>query len=534
MRFINVRHISKALEVEVNRIDKSFLQKIKVAIHQYFTENKFIQVSDYKYSLEELTLTFNQLENDKYRVFHEWVAQDFALSNYLISGGKIVQNSSTDINILKKHQLFDEYQQFLSLYLDSILKEHINDLLQSKNWEALRSHLNFCQLIPQSQRAEIQQPINVFIKHQLEQLITPDEVHFQDHFEFTFSTPFILVLNQLDSSFYSTLITYIDTAKLIVNQNKLNAEQLYKIKTCLLQIKLTSKHKEQVDVFCQSEFFQFKNNFTTSVFGWVKSPVFIIGFIVLIFLLILFNWTKEKDPKQQLVKTTSGIDSLTDSELDQVDSLFGFKTDSINKGSDNYQSATPPQFILTADLNGIKNTKAKVLYSSLVEDYQIQNENGLYGNCKVTQKSLFQTSLYSTVQPFPILSSANHTIENKSAIELYVLVFEPENDGEVFGSLIAPGRTLKINLKKGEGVIFYSGQQMNHFNAMRQENNGYGNIDDAKKVNKNFNYHFCLQDIYNFEQLNRIYEVLAMKGSIEFEGLSNGGYKVKSKVLKLR
>lgn len=184
-------------------------------------------------------------------------------------------------------------------------------------------------------------------------------------------------------------------------------------------------------------------------------------------------------------------------------------------------------------MNNIKNTKAKTLYSSLITDYQIQKEKGLFGDCGETKKYLFKTSLYSAVQSFSVFSSTNHRIENKSSEELYILVFEPEKNGNVYGELIAPGRTLEVVIKKGEGIIFYSGQQMNHFNAMRREDNGYGTIDNAKRVSKDFNYHFCSQNIYNFQQLNRIYEVIEIKGTTVFSGLPNGGYEVKSKALKL-
>ena len=75
---------------------------------------------------------------------------------------------------------------------------------------------------------------------------------------------------------------------------------------------------------------------------------------------------------------------------------------------------------------------------------------------------------------------------------------------------------------------------MNHFKTMRRENNGYGNIDDSKRVDKAFNYHFCFQNIYNFQQLNRIYEVNETKGNITFENLPNGEYRVKSESLELK
>lgn len=534
MKFVNIRHIVKVLDLEMNRIDDSFLQSIKEALQDYFTKNTLLQISGYNFHSEDLYFILDQLKNKKYRVFHEWIEQDAALSNYLLSSGENAIISSSDINILKEHQLFDEYQQFLAPFLGPIFKEQINRLIKNKNFEVLKIHLNFCTLIPQSNRIEIQRPINGFVNQQLKQLMENDELHFENDFDLVFSTQFVQVLNQLDNTFYSTLIAYVDNAKEIVNAKKLNASQLYRIKTTLLHIKLTSKHKEQVVAFCQSDTFQFKNTFLSSIGGWIKSPVFLIGVGVILFLLFIFNWEQHKNQKQEHVKVSAGIDSLSNNELDLVDSLFGYKTDSIEQDEDNIQSSALPDYIITADLNTLKNEKAKALYSNLITDYQIQKDNGFLGNCNPTKKSLFHTPLYSTVQSFPVLSSNHFTINNKSPEELYVLVFQPEKNGKVYGTLIAPGRNLEINLKKEDRIIFYSGQQMNHFNAMRRESNGYGTIDNAKRISKDFDYHFCSQDIYNFQQLNRIYKVTSTKGTIIFSKLSNGGYNVKSDVLELR
>lgn len=336
MKFINIRNIAKVLDIEMKRIDDSFLQSVKDGLNQYFTKNTFLKVSGYDFNSDELNFIINQLKDSKNKVFHEWVEQDSALSIYLLSSGKVIGLPS-NINELKEHQLFNEYQEFLTPFLYLILKEQIKDLIKKRDFVELRKHLNFCPLLLKSKRIEIQRPIGLFIDHQLEQLLEPDELNFQNYFELVYSAPFVHVLNQLDSSFYSSLIAYVDTAKLIVSQKKLNLIDLNRIKNALQKIKLTAKHQEQVIIFCQSESFKFKNTFLSSTLKWVKSPLSLIGFIIVLFLLVFFNWDKNKSQKQQLVKTSSGIDSLKDNELNQVDSLFGFKTDSVDNGEDGFK-----------------------------------------------------------------------------------------------------------------------------------------------------------------------------------------------------
>src|SRR5699024_6828986 len=142
--------------------------------------------------------------------------------------------------------------------------------------------------------------------------------------------------------------------------------------------------------------FKFKTPVFSSLYNWLKSPLFILGIVLIVFTVLILYWPQPKKQKKNFVKTTSGIDSLTNEELDQVDSLFGFKSDAIDKGEDKIISSSlnSKQYFVTRSLDTIKNKKAIALYSSLVSDYQIRKTKGLFGDCGSTEKTLYQQPLY--------------------------------------------------------------------------------------------------------------------------------------------
>src|SRR5690554_1036055 len=229
------------------------------------------------------------------------------------------------------------------------------------------------------------------------------------------------------------------------------------------------------------------------------------------------NSAKNKVSKKQ----TTGIDGLNSDELHEVDTMLGFKQDSTPQKDENLPHYSSPKYVLTANWESIENTIVNELYANMIVDYNIQNEQGLFYECRETKKELYGKPLYLNIKAFSSFSSPKQTISNKTSEDLYVLVFEPKKNGKAYGELIAPGRSSRVHLNKGNQLIFYSGQQMNVFNPMRTESNGYGNVEDARKISKRFVYHFCGQNIYHFQQLNKIYEVEKV-GDVEFEEAGNG------------
>lgn len=521
MNFISVRSLATYFKIDFIRIDDELIEKIRNFVNQHFLESELIHVYERDFTLSELIFILDQLKEEKNRVFHDWIEQDFALSEYLSSNGETLLPNG-EIILPKEHQLYGAYQAFLSTYLAPVLSRKINKCIQEDDLNTLGNHLQFSPLLPKQKRIELQQAVSSYLRQLLAQLKVSQEVNLQLQLKLIYSYSFVQVLNALDENFYSDAIAYIDTAKLIVQKNELNSLILDKIKSSISSLTLNKSHQKQVLDFCNSDAFTKPRNKPRSTLNnIVRSPLF---FVVLIAVIInfIFFYPMDNSAKNKLAKKqTTGIDGLNPDELHEVDTMLGFKQDSIPQKDENLPHYSSPKYVLTANWDSIENTIVKELYANMIADYNIQNEQGVFYQCRETKKELYGKSLYLNVNNFSGFSTANQTISNKSNGDLYVLLFDPKKDGKVYGQLIAAGRSFNVHLKKGDQLIFYSGRQMNAFNPMRNESNGYGNIEDAKKVSKRFVYHFCGQNVYNYQQLNKIYEVEKV-GDVVFEGVGNG------------
>ena len=521
MKFISVRRLAAFFQLEFSRIDDGLIDNLRKSVDQHFASTDVLQAYDQDFTLQELLFILDQLKEEKNRVFHGWIEQDHALSEYLFSNGSLILPNEVII-LSKEHQLFGAYQVFLSTYLAPLLEKKIATCITEGDLDALGKHLRFSPLLPEEKRIAIQQPVSSYLRQLLAQLKMSQGENLQIQLRLIYAYPFVQVLNELDQNFYSDTIAYIDTAKLIVQNNELSPLILNKIKSSISSVTLNDKHREQVLIFCKSEAFTARQKTPRSgINNFVRSPLFFVAVIAIVINFIFFYPLKKSNPTNSPKKETSGIDGLSAEELKIVDTMLGFKQDSIPLEIERLPNAIPPKYILTANWENIKNTTARAIYSSMIADFDIQKEQGTFYTCRETKKELYGKTLYPNVEAFSSFASTNQKISNTTQGDVYVLLFAPEKDGKVYGELIAAGRSTKVQLKKGDQLIFYSGKQMNAFKAMRRENNGYGNVEDAKKIDTNFTFHFCGQNIYHFQQLNKIY-VVDEVGDVVYEEVGSG------------
>lgn len=521
MKFVSVRRLAAFFKLEISRIDDELIDGLRKSIDQHFAANDMLQVFEQDFTLHELIFILDQLKDEKVRVFHGWIERDSALAEYLFSSGKI--NAPTEQIILSnEHQLFGGYQVFLSSYLTPIFTAKIEQSIAENDLDALGRHLKFSPLLPEKKRIEIQQPASSYLRKLLAQLKVSQVESLPAQLGLIYSYSFVEVLNALDENFYSDAIAYVDTAKLVVQNNELSPLILSEIKFSISRVRLNKKHSEQVLAFCKSDVFTARQKTPQSrLNAMVRSPLFFVA-VIAIAINIFFFYPSEKSSKANSPKKgTTGIDGLSADELSAVDTMLGFKQDSIPLKIEKLPNAIPPKYVLTANWEDIKNTTARAIYSSMIADFDIQKEQGWFYSCRETKKELYGQSLYPNVEPFSSFTSTHQKISNTTQDDVYVLLFAPEKDGKAYGELIAAGRSAKVHLKKGDQLIFYSGKQMNAFNAMRRENNGYGNVENAKKIDTNFTFHFCGQNVYHFQQLNKMY-VVDKVGDVVFEEVGKG------------
>lgn len=533
MTFVGIEYIAKSVEVPISSITDAFIQRVRDEVLVRMKSEKELIISGQSFSFENILYIIDELNVEKNRIFHDWINQDKTLSTFLFSNGKTVLTDNNCISY-EGHQLFKGYKNFLSTYLTPVLTQEISTALASENFNRLPLLLPFGRLIPNDNRIEIQRPISQLCRECL-QTFQEEKTKTAEKLNCIFNPLFAQTLNELDNHFYSNKILFIDTAQAALAAPSFPKGYQDKIQQTLLLLELNTNHKEQVQAFCQSSFFNpEENKIKNSTRRFFRSPVFYLLIAVLL-IGVFYILSNAISASQNSNGEISGGDAFSEDELVELDSVLKFQAkDSVPVHvEDIHPTLAPPAYILSASGDSITNDLAKELYESMLEDYQIQFQQG-GNNCSKTGKDLYGLSLYNGLSPINSSSSANHTISNQSADDLFLLHYTPTKNGKVYGKLIAPGRSTKIQLEKGDEIIFYTGSQMNPFNPMKAANNGYGTVADAKRISKIFDYHFCKQNNYNLQLLNKIFTVKEIKAETILSGDSYSGFDVKSESLSLK
>lgn len=533
MIFVGIDRIAKSVGIPPSPINDSFVQNVRQAVLQRMENVKDFVISDQSFSFDNILYILDELKIEKNRIFHDWIDQDETLSTFLFSSGTIILPSKNCISY-EGHQLFKGYKEFLSTYLSPLLNKEISTAIEREDFTRLPQLLPFSRLIPNTNRIDIQRPISILCRNCLHTL-QAEKVASEEKLSCIFSPWFSQTLNTLDNHFYSDKILFIDTAQSILTTPSFPKGFQQEIKQSLLLLELNENHKSQVLAFCKSSYFKKEEDkikvtarrfFQTPIF-YLLVAVFLIGVFYVLSNTVLVSGISAEE--------ISGGDAFSDDELVELDSLLKFQDkDSIPLHVEDIRpSLGPPAYILSANWEAIENDFIRELYESMLVDYQIQFQQ-VRSNCSKTSKASYGLALYEGLIPFDTLSSTNHILKNQSEGDLFLLHYVPTKNGEARGKLIAPGRNVRIQINKGDELIFYTGSQMNAFNPMKMANNGYGKVEDAKRISNVFDHHFCKQNNYNLQLLNKIYTVKELKGETILSFDSYNGFEVKSEGLALK
>ena len=539
MKFVSFKRLAKEVSISVQKIDDVTLQQVSEKTTEYFSKNSELLIGNRSFRATEVFFLLHQLKDDKVKVFHDWMEQDATVCDYLHSNGAITPTTQA-VKTPKEHVLFFAYQSFCTEFLAPLMTKKMEEALTNKDLRSIPEHLHFSELITKDKRVQIQLPVVMRLRQKIQMLSVSQPKVMETRIPIVFSSLFVRILNKLDENYYSDLVAFVDTGKQLVSGATLSASSLNRIKKTMLQLDLNEKHHQQVRAFCQSDVFSKPvKSSRNQLKSWVRSPLF---FVALIAIFINFYFFYGNNAKETIVENdneTYGIDSLNQEELDKTDEMFGYKDDSTEATLERLPAAIAPQYILTAKWDRIKNKKARLLIQNMVTDYQLQKNAG-FSDCPTTPKKLYGEPLYQGVDSISSRKGSKYLFTNESHNDVYVLVIEPTLDGKVFGTLVAPcppavpagrqagaaQRSTNLQLEKGDQVVFYTGLKMNTFQPMQTKNGGYGNIDDAKKISKGFDHHFCSISVIDFQQFNIIYTVGDVNGEIVFKEMGNGGFEV--------
>lgn len=552
MKFAYYRSLANCFDVSIEKLDNDSLSHLRDKAEDYFKSNDSLRCEKQTLSMTEVFALIDSLKNAPAIVFHDWIKSDKALSIILQSNEENLNFQETINNQkYKGHALEKQFYSFLTPFLYSFLEKEISESFAGKDFEKLRFYLQYSDFIEESKKIALQQEvdrqlrsmfsdlISDFRKDDLGELNTSPKKEAEawkrnsKEIKLLASLDLVDILNLLDKQFYALRVSYIDTVKDILVQPNIEPTTFKMLSRAIRSVKLNNSHKSQVDSFLNHGKVKFYQKQRTTVFNkaLLRNPLIYLGFIVVIILILLvfpFDFKNTEPPKNEKI---SGLDSLSQDEVKKTDSLLAFKEDSVLfQTEDMPVPVALPDFILSDNTNDIKNASVVKLYESMLADYEIQQNNG-GTNCDPLEGSSLKGFNYNNVDDIQ-LQFANHKFINESSDDCYLLFFENKEDGNIFGELVPAGGSKELKIVKNWRVIFYTGKEFTTFNPLKISNNGYGNLEDAKKIDKSFTTHFCEMNYSNFRILSKIYHVETIGKTTRLVNNSGGSLEIQSKSIK--
>lgn len=329
MKFISVRRLAAFFQLEFSRVDDELIERLRISIDQHFQKSEVLTAFGQDFTQKELDFILNQVKETEIRVFHDRIENDHKLVEYLFSNGEVILPDE-EIDLAKDHRSFKKYQEFLSTFLVPILIRKIDFYINDVDLIEIAKHLKFSSLLPIEKCIEIQKPVNSFLNQLLAQTKVSQDKELKEQLKLVYSSEFVEILNELDIYYYQDVLNYFSTAKLIVQRNDLSPMLLDRIKSSVAGLDLKEEDQSKVVTFINAKTFTSRSKTPRSKLDEIiKSPFFFIAVLVVLINFVFLYPNKSESPKNDSSTETTGLDGLSEKELKKVDSMLGYKSDSI-------------------------------------------------------------------------------------------------------------------------------------------------------------------------------------------------------------
>jgi hypothetical protein len=534
VKFVYYRSLASCFDLSIEKLDDEALNELRNKAELFFKSNEALKCDNQSLSMTDVFAIIDSLKSASTIVFHDWIKSDKAISIFLRANEKELDFQETVSNQkYVGHALEKQFYSFLTPYLRPIIEKEITELIGREDFEKLRFYLQFSIFIEESKKIEAQQAVDRHLRSTFSRILSrfneSNEELNSEEMKLLTSLELVDLLNILDKQFYALRVKYVDTVKRLLVHPDIEPAAYKGLSRAVNSVELNNSHKPQVESFLQQGKSKVYKTQKTSYFnkGLLRNPLTYLGFVVIIILVVLifpFDFKQKEKPSNQKI---SGIDSLSQEELKTTDSLLGFKNDSaLFQTNDMIVPEALPDYILSDNSGDIQNKTIVGLYESMLKDYEIQ-QNNYAGNCDPLQGEKLEAFNYDEVGNIQ-KQNLNHKVFNESNQDCYMMIFENKPGGSALGVFLAAGDSVKIKAVKNWRVIFYTGKDFTKFNPLKTSNNGYGNLEDAKKIDKTFTAHFCKMNYSNFRVLSKIYNISSVGNTTRLINNSSGALEVQS------
>lgn len=527
MKFAYYRSLASCFDLSIEKLDGENLNRLKEKAEDYFKSHNSLQCGNQSFSMTDVFALIDSLRNPTTVVFHDWIKSDNVIFKFLEANPDNLNFQKTVSNKkYRGHALEKQYYSFLTPYLIKILENKVSQSIANSDFEKLRFYIQYSCFLEVSKKIAIQQEVDKELRGFFSSVINEES---SSEINLLSSLNLVDTLNLLDKQFYALRVLYIDTLKTLMTQEEIDPMSFKMLTRAISRVDLNSSHKNQVDAFLQKGKTSFQQKQRNTIFNkaLLRNPLIYLGFLGIIILILLIYPINTNNTNVTSNEKISGLDSLSKDEIKTTDSLLAFKDDSTLFETDDMNVPVAlPDYILSDNTDEIENTEVLKLYESMLNDYEIQQNNFSVG-CDPLEESKRKEFNYTGVREIE-RDFVNHELINDSDQDCYILYFKNEDTDLVYGEFIPAGNSIEMKLVKNWRIVFYTGTTFTLFNPLKTSNNGYGNLDDAKKIDKFFTAHFCEMNYSNFRVLSKIYTVVSIGETTRLRNNSNGSLEVES------
>jgi|GEM_PF-5942332 len=538
MKFVSIRAVAKAINFKLESISLETLDALTIALNKLDNQPK-INADGIDYSKDEIALSFAQIQHENQLVFQDWITNDATFYQLLTQEKNTLKKP--DEKRFKGHFLEQDFYAYLSPFLFPILQKKLRISFDKEEVNEAAFLHELSTYLTKENRVIIQQTVSQRLKDFLSAKTT-ELPNYKSSEEFiqgikTVRQPgFVDCFNLLDKSWYSTRIELVKFIKTIIHHPKCDVLVIRSIRSNILRLDLNPEQKEELEGFLDSSFSTVKKSIGKSQrpWGFLKNRNFwgvIVLFGVVITLVTVFSKPEKKvDPPKQ----NSGLDSLNVEQIENVDTLLGLNLIDPEVILEEEEAIFQPDLTFSFPTQELNNISVKSLHSSMIKDYNQQQDLMLSTHCNSLPIGEFKSFLYEGMETTDLLTGPYHQFKNTSEYALFIVVFENTENGKSYGKLLPQGGRVSIGLKSSHTVFFYVGNDMTLFNPARSENKGYGSVEEAQKVARKFSAHYCEVDYNTLMALSKIYKIkqnASTGGTTIIKGNYYDGFEVQSSVL---
>lgn len=425
-----------------------------------FKENNSVLLGSDSWTLTELTYFFEQVLNQSYFVFDQWVESNSSLKALLVE--KKLGLCTVDKH-LQQNALFHQFKNFISPYLSSILK-HFLDQNMPKNHQLVAS---FLPLMNEDSQVLIQRLIGSYLQEDFSQtLASSNSTNYQDFLKPYFSAEYLKVFNFFAKSGYSYNLEFVEKSIAFLENSWVAVPFRAWVYKQLQTLDLNPEHERSLQKqFVQTKMTSHQSRSRGNVpFSrlWFLALVPIALVLVFIFRNDLFGNSGENE----IEKEKTAFNQFSKEERQLLDSLIR-TMENKDSSSESYIDQPGSYLHLNEVLLSIqqreafRNQKAEKLTLALLED----EENGV-DSCRA-----FSLDKLKKLDWKPYQELRNHegeqdiAIKNESAYQVLILVFEDSYNEKVYCHMLSPQEMVQAKISEGEKLVFVPGKDYGPVNS---------------------------------------------------------------------